>query len=35
MPSGDFKDLPRKTASDKIISGKALNIAKNQCGMLL
>ena len=29
MAHGDFKDLTRKTASDKILSGKAFNIAKN------
>ena len=26
---GDFKDLTRRTASDKILSDKAFNIAKN------
>ena len=29
MTLGDFKDLPRRTASDKIFRGKAINIAKN------
>ena len=29
MPYGDFKDLSRKTASDKILRDKAFNIAKN------
>ena len=29
MALGDFKDLPRRTASDKIFRGKAFNIAKN------
>ena len=28
MAYGDFKDLPRKTASDKMFCDKALNIAK-------
>ena len=27
---GDFKDLPRRTASDKVLYDKAFNIAKNQ-----
>ena len=27
---GDFKDLTRRTASDKILSDKAFNIAKNK-----
>ena len=27
---GDFKDLPRRTASDKVLRDKAFNIAKNQ-----
>ena len=27
---GDFKDLTRRTASDKILPDKAFNIAKNQ-----
>ena len=26
---GDFKDLPERTASDKVLHDKALNIAKN------
>ena len=29
MVYGDFKDLTRRTASDKILSDKAFNIAKN------
>ena len=29
MAYGDFKDLTRRTASDKILHGKAINIAKN------
>ena len=29
MAYGDFKDLPRRTASDKILYDKAFNIAKN------
>ena len=29
MTYGDFKDLTRRTASDKILRDKALNIAKN------
>ena len=29
MAYGDFKDLTRKTASDKILHKKAFNIAKN------
>ena len=29
MAYGDFKDLPRKTASDKILRDKAFNIATN------
>ena len=29
MAYGDFKDLTRRTASDKILHDKALNIAKN------
>ena len=29
MAYGDFKDLPRRTASDKIYCDKAFNIAKN------
>ena len=29
MDYGDFKELTRKTASDKILCNKAFNIAKN------
>ena len=29
MASGDFKDLPRRTASHKILPDKAFYIAKN------
>ena len=29
MAYGDFKDLPRRTASDKLLGDKAFNIAKN------
>ena len=29
MACGDFKDLARGTASDKILCDKAFNIAKN------
>ena len=29
MAYGDFKDLARRTASDKVLTGKAFNIAKN------
>ena len=29
MAHGDFKDLARKTASDKLLRDKAFNIAKN------
>ena len=29
MPYGDFKDLTRRTVSDKILRDKAFNIAKN------
>ena len=29
MSSGDFKDLPRRTASDKILCDKAFKIAKD------
>ena len=29
MPYGDFKNLKRRTASDKILRDKAFNIAKN------
>ena len=28
MDFGDFKDLPRRTASDKVLHDKAFNIAK-------
>ena len=41
MAYGDFKDLARRTASDKILRDKAFNIAKNpkydgyQRGLLL
>ena len=30
MAYGDFKDLTRRTASDKILRDKAFNIAKNR-----
>ena len=30
MAYGDFKDLTRRRASDKILCHKAFNIAKNQ-----
>ena len=30
MAYGGFKDLPRTTASDKVLRDKALNIAKNK-----
>ena len=30
MAYGDFKDLTRRTASDKILHDKALNIARNR-----
>ena len=39
MAYGEFKDLTRRTASDKILHHKAFNIAKNrkydgyQCGL--
>ena len=39
MAQGDFKDLTRKTASDKILPDKAFKIVKNpksdghQCGL--
>ena len=39
MAYGDFKDLTRKTAPEKILCDKAFNIAKNpkydgyQCGL--
>ena len=29
MAYGDFKDLKRRTASDKVLRDRALNIAKN------
>ena len=29
MAYGDFKDLKRRTFSDKVLRGKAFNIAKN------
>ena len=29
MASGDFKDLARRTASDKVLRGKSFNFAKN------
>ena len=29
MAYGDFKDLKRRTASDKVLRDKAINIAKN------
>ena len=29
MAYGDFKDLPRRTASDKVLYGEVFNIAKN------
>ena len=29
MANGDFKDLARRTASDKVLRDKAFNIAKN------
>ena len=29
MPHRDFKDLPRRATSDKVLRVKALNIAKN------
>ena len=29
MAYGNFKDLPRKTASDKVLHDQAFNIAKN------
>ena len=29
MDHGDFKDLPRRTSSDKILLDKAFNIAKS------
>ena len=29
MPYGDFKDLAKRTVSDKVLRDKAFNIAKN------
>ena len=29
MAYGDFKDLERRSADDKVLRGKAFNIAKN------
>ena len=29
MAYGNFKDLPKRTPSDKVLNDKALNIAKN------
>ena len=29
MTYGDFKELPRRTASDEVLRDKACNIAKN------
>ena len=29
MTHGDFKDFPRRTASDKMLCDEAFNIAKN------
>ena len=29
MTYGDFKELPRRTASDEVLRDKAFNIAKN------
>ena len=29
MPYGDFKDIARRTASDKVLRDKGFNIAKN------
>ena len=29
MAHGDFKDLPRRTAADKVLCDNAFNIAKN------
>ena len=29
MAYGDFNDLPRRTASDKVLRDKAFNIARN------
>ena len=30
MTYGDFKDLPRRAASDKVLRDKAFNIAKDE-----
>ena len=30
MTYGDFKDLPKRTAADKVLHYKAVNIAKNR-----
>ena len=30
MAYGDFKEVPRRAASDKVLHDKALNIAENQ-----
>ena len=30
MAHGDFKDLPRRTASDKVLRDKRFNVAKSQ-----
>ena len=41
MAYGDFKDLPKRTDSDKVLQDKELNIAKNpknhghQCELVL
>ena len=29
MTNGELKNLPRRTASDKVLCNKAVNIAKN------
>ena len=29
MAYGDFKDLPKRTASDKVLRDKAFNVSKN------
>ena len=34
MAYRDFKDLPRRTASDKVLHDKAFNIAKNPQNMM-
>ena len=31
MAYGDFKDLAKKTASDKVLRDNVFNIAKNPC----